>query len=1204
MKAKSRTKFTLLLAMGLLWFAVGQPCFAGGWYVGNTAPGEWIQYTNVWLSAGSYRFTANAGAPTTGAVMHLEVDGVTLRPNVAVPNTGRVDSFAPAHLGSTNLSQGYHTLRAVFETSEISLDWLMLRKDSDTTTNLKASDTVMVRPSTSGMLIAPIVSFNQQSDHNSVFNASEASSMFGAYPQTDTNGLRYSDDQERNWYRAPMFQDFDRRTDRYWDIVVDQLLASRAQVPLFHCRSTADFTHDLQDRAYIRGDGTFEGHWLKKLVEAVKRNPQAASSLQIATFLEDGPMASDYFTMYGSYPAWGSTNLADYVMQYWLSPWFDNVPSTMLYQPFPSRPIINIWTAHPTGMVQDGNLSVFMANLRSRMIAKYGLNPVFIVSPDADANAQAAAWGVAPWYSWGGTLYTSRLFLDGSRWGFSSCGSRKRIDTVWANDWDPVTNTGTPSGSDAGDPDYQSPLDANGNSTLLNFYAQASAAGTRLIQEEGFLNIPEGSPIFASCAPGWNFPNQHLAAMRQYADPTTESLMFEAESCDAYYKTSAHENLGGSYRRQWYSTTGLDVYRPLHNLNAWTNKSSGPGNLVELSAGFFDVWALDSAGQVWAHVISDGAPDTWTSTSMNGISKFTCLSVGKHHAWAINGTSVYTCKLPYGQATQNHTTWTLESGSMVQLSVNEADVWALDAAGLIYRRWVNEIDKPGGVWTPVAGPALGKISTGGNFVWGINGTNIYYTLTTNVSWTQVSNPQSITNISVGSEEVWGVNAAGNVFRRSASGVGGWDAVDGNLKKIAVGENYAWGLSGTTPASRRLTGFLGAPVPTVPAAPTSLTAVAGSGAGRASLNWTALLGAAGYNVKRSTIAVGPYTTVMVTTTNTAVDTGLTDGTQYYYAVTAFNGLGESANSDPAGVLIPIPPIPDMPTGLSATAAIGQVSLSWTASLNAAGYNTKRSTVLGGAYTTVAAGSTNAALDASVTGGTRYYYVVTATNGTGESAASSAVTIVAPALLSAAQAVTASSFQTGNDPFQGNDGSLATRWAANGPIYPSWWRVDLGTNHALGTAIINWFGAGGRSFQYRIETSTNDTNYVTVVDKTGNTSVDNSTDTFSAVAHYVRVTVTGSSQAGGYPSFYECKIYGAIGSGISLAPINLSSVKSGGSLALSWPTDHLGWHLQIQTNAPGAGLGTNWVTLPGSDAVTSTNITINPANGGVFYRQVYP
>jgi hypothetical protein len=59
-----------------------------------------------------------------------------------------------------------------------------------------------------------------------------------------------------------------------------------------------------------------------------------------------------------------------------------------------------------------------------------------------------------------------------------------------------------------------------------------------------------------------------------------------------------------------------------------------------------------------------------------------------------------------------------------------------------------------------------------------------------------------------------------------------------------------------------------------------------------------------------------------------------------------------------------------------------------------------------------------------------------------------------------------------------------------------------------------------------------------------------------------------------------------------------------MTLSWPTDHLGWHLQAQTNSLSAGLGTNWITIPGSDTVTSTNIVINPANGAVLYRMIYP
>ena len=1203
-------RFFRALLASLLWFVTAGISLGGGWYVGNTSPGEWIQFTNVWLTAGSYRFTANAGSPSAGATMHLEVDGTVTTPGVVVPNTGRTDSFSPVHLGVTNLSQGYHTLRIVFETAGTSLDWFILRKDSDPSGVVKPSDTVMVRPSTSGMLIAPIVSFNQGSQHNSLFTADDASSSFGAYPQRATNGLPYSDYQERSWYRAPMFQDFDRRTDRFWDIMVDQLMASRAQLPLIHCRSTADLTHDLQDRAYIVGNGAFEGRWLQKLVEAVQRNPQAASSLQIGMFFEDGPLASDYNSRFGSYPSWGSTNLADYVMQYWWSPWFDQVPRTMLYQPSAGRPVINIWTAHPTGMTNnpalDGGMATFLTNMRNRMLAKYGLNPLFVVSPDADANTQAAAWGVAPWYSWGQSLYNSRVFLDGSRWGFSSCGSRYRLDLVWANDWDPVSNTGTPSGGSPGQDYFQSPLDTNGNSTLLNFYGQASAAGTKFIQEEGFYNIPEGSPVFASYAPGWNFPNQHLAAMRQYADPTTDSLMFEAEDCDQYYKTSVHENLGGSYRRHWYSPTGLDVYRPLHNLNTWTNKNTGPGNLVDLSAGFFDVWALDSAGQVWAHCISDGAPDTWTPSSMNGIAKFTCLAVGKHHAWAINGTSVYTCQLSYSQATQNHGTWTGVSGPMVQLSVNEADVWAVDAGGSLYRRRVNEVNNPAAGWTSVLGPGtpMNRIYAGGNgqFVWGLSGTNIYYSPTTNVTWTLVSNSNNITNLTIGSEEVWGLNAAGNIFRRNIAGVGGWETVDGNLTRLAVGENYAWGLSGSTPKSRRLTGFLNAPLPAIPQAPGGLTAT--SALARATVSWTPLLGAAGYNVKRATLVSGPYTVVALGTTNTVTDTGLADGTQYFYVVTAFNSVGESPNSNPVSVVTPIPAIPQAPTGLAATAAIGQVSLNWNASSDAANYKLKRATILGGSYSTIADVATNSAVDATVANGTRYYYVVTATNSMGESPASSPVTVMTPAFLSPSRPVTASSSQAGNEATNANDGNMTSRWAANGPVFPSWWRVDLGSNCPLGTVLIYWYSAASRYYQYRIEVSTNDVNYLTVVDKTGNTSMSNSSDTFSSTGRYVRITVTFCSQPGGYPSFHECLVYGASTPAISLAPANIATARSGNNLALSWPSDHLGWHLQVQTNAPGTGLTTNWLALPGSDLITTTNIPINPAKGAVFYRLAYP
>jgi autotransporter-associated beta strand protein len=73
-----------------------------------------------------------------------------------------------------------------------------------------------------------------------------------------------------------------------------------------------------------------------------------------------------------------------------------------------------------------------------------------------------------------------------------------------------------------------------------------------------------------------------------------------------------------------------------------------------------------------------------------------------------------------------------------------------------------------------------------------------------------------------------------------------------------------------------------------------------------------------------------------------------------------------------------------------------------------------------------------------------------------------------------------------------------------------------------------------------------------------------------------------------------------------PIKLAAAKSGASLAFSWPADHLGWTLQCQTNALGIGIrNTNaWLTVPGTDSFTSTNIPVNPANPTMFFRLLCP
>ena len=82
------------------------------------------------------------------------------------------------------------------------------------------------------------------------------------------------------------------------------------------------------------------------------------------------------------------------------------------------------------------------------------------------------------------------------------------------------------------------------------------------------------------------------------------------------------------------------------------------------------------------------------------------------------------------------------------------------------------------------------------------------------------------------------------------------------------------------------------------APTNLTASAGDS--QVSLSWNAVEGAASYNVKRSTTAGGPYTTIATNVPSTSyLDATVTNGTMYYYVVTAVDSSGnESANSNEA------------------------------------------------------------------------------------------------------------------------------------------------------------------------------------------------------------------------------------------------------------------------------------------------------------------
>src|SRR5580698_5891733 len=180
-------------------------------------------------------------------------------------------------------------------------------------------------------------------------------------------------------------------------------------------------------------------------------------------------------------------------------------------------------------------------------------------------------------------------------------------------------------------------------------------------------------------------------------------------------------------------------------------------------------------------------------------------------------------------------------------------------------------------------------------------------------------------------------------------------------------------------------------PTAPAqappAPANLAATAGNA--QVALTWSASTGATSYHVKRSTSS-GAETQIAAPAGTSYTDTSVTNGTKYFYVVSAVNATGESANSNEVNATPTAPAqAPPTPTNLAATGGNAQVALTWSASTGATSYNVKRSTTNGSGYVTVSSPTSTSYTDTGVTNGITYYYVVSAVNGTGESANSSQV-----------------------------------------------------------------------------------------------------------------------------------------------------------------------------------------------------------------------
>jgi hypothetical protein len=185
-----------------------------------------------------------------------------------------------------------------------------------------------------------------------------------------------------------------------------------------------------------------------------------------------------------------------------------------------------------------------------------------------------------------------------------------------------------------------------------------------------------------------------------------------------------------------------------------------------------------------------------------------------------------------------------------------------------------------------------------------------------------------------------------------------------------------------------------------------------------------------------IAAGTYK--LLTYSNSLSGTPVfsyTNGSQ----IAVFN----TATSGVITVTISMPvTIPAAPAGLTATNGDAQVSLKWNAVTNATSYFVKRSPVSGGSDTNVSGSATTNFTAASLVNGTRYYFVVTATNSAGESAVSSEVN--ARPTSSVATNLTLSS----------ESGTLTISWPAD----HTGWKLQTQTNTSGAGLGTNWVDLG--------------------------------------------------------------------------------------------------------------------------------------------------
>jgi len=172
-------------------------------------------------------------------------------------------------------------------------------------------------------------------------------------------------------------------------------------------------------------------------------------------------------------------------------------------------------------------------------------------------------------------------------------------------------------------------------------------------------------------------------------------------------------------------------------------------------------------------------------------------------------------------------------------------------------------------------------------------------------------------------------------------------------------------------------------PQVPDAPVLDSATAGDGA--VDLSWQSVSGATGYKVHYGTSSQSYGTPIDVGNVTSYEVPGLTNGIEYFFVVTAYDGGEESDQSNELSAT-PNLAAPSAPVLDSATTGDGSVTLVWQTAAGATSYKVYHGTSAGSYDTTIPLGDVLTYEVSGLQNGTTYYFAVTALNAGEESSVS--------------------------------------------------------------------------------------------------------------------------------------------------------------------------------------------------------------------------